>query len=125
MGDVITANLPAISFGETAGFYQSLGFQIDFKDAGWMILSRGPLEIEFFPYPDLNPYESSFSACVRIADADALHKSWEKACLPGQGIPRLTAPRNETWGFRMFALIDLNGSLLRCMSPLPDASGAG
>lgn len=121
MGDVVTANLPARDFGETASFYERLGFQVEFRDEGWMILSRGPLEIEFFPHPDLNPRDSWFSACVRVGDVDGLHQAWSKAGLPTHGIPRLTAPQNEAWGFRMFALVDPNGSLLRCMSPLPEA----
>lgn len=118
MSDVITANLPAKDFGETATFYERLGFQVGFRDEGWMILSRGPLEIEFFPHPDLNPWESWFSACVRVAELDALHQAWSVAGLPENGIPRLTAPRDEDWGFRMFALVDPNGSLLRCISPI-------
>lgn len=119
MGDVVTANLPAIDFGETASFYERLGFEVGFRDEGWMILSRGPLEIEFFPHPDLKPAESWFSACVRVADVDGLHRAWSAAGLPDRGIPRLTAPQNEAFGFRMFALVDPNGSLLRCLSPLP------
>jgi catechol 2,3-dioxygenase-like lactoylglutathione lyase family enzyme len=124
LSGVITANLPARDFEATAAFYKRLGFQIDFKDEGWMILSRGTLEIEFFPHPDLSPRDSWFSACVRVSDVDALYKSWSEAGLPDHGIPRLTAPRDEDSGLRMFALVDPNGSLLRCMSPLPDSDVA-
>ena len=118
MSERITANLPAIDFDATAEFYMKLGFEVDFKDTGWMILSRGALEIEFFPYPGLNPWESSFSACVRVSDANALHREWTRIGLPGEGIPRLTAPWDDASDHRMFALLDPNGSLLRCMSPL-------
>lgn len=118
MADVITANLPAIDMGRTSQFYEALGFIEAFRDTNWMILSRGPLVLEFFPYPDLNPYESSFSACVRVSDVDGLYGAWSIANLPQKGMPRMTAPVNEPWGFRAFALVDLNGSLLRVMSPL-------
>lgn len=118
MKDRITANLPARDFSETATFYEKLGFVVAFRDAGWMILTRGPLEIEFFPYPDLDPATSSFGACVRVADVDALHRDWSSAALPQHGIPRLTPPRDEAFGFRMSALVDLNGSLLRCLTEL-------
>jgi catechol 2,3-dioxygenase-like lactoylglutathione lyase family enzyme len=118
MTDVITANLPARNFDETARFYERLGFQIGFQDEDWMILSRGSLEIEFFPHPELEPHTSWFSACVRVADVDRLYRDWSSAGLPDHGIPRMTAPLDEPWGFRMFALVDPNGSLLRCMSPL-------
>lgn len=118
MTDRITANLPAIDFETTSKFYQALGFKEDFRDGGWMILSRGPLVIEFFPYPDLNPRDSSFGACVRVADVDGLYAAWASANLPTTGIPRLTVPVNEFWGFRASYLVDPNGSLLRCLSPL-------
>jgi catechol 2,3-dioxygenase-like lactoylglutathione lyase family enzyme len=118
MADRVTANLPARDFAETVAFYAKLGFVEDYRDAGWMILSRGPLEIEFFPHPDLDPAQSWFSACVRVADVDQLHADWSSAALPQHGIPRLTPPRDEPWGFRMSALVDPNGSLLRCLTEL-------
>ncbi len=118
--DRITANLPAINFDATEAFYAALGFETGFKDDGWMILSRGSLELEFFPYPELNPWESSFSACVRVIDLDTLHTAWKEAGLSANGIPRLTAPRLEPFGLRMFALVDPNGSLLRCIAEPDD-----
>jgi catechol 2,3-dioxygenase-like lactoylglutathione lyase family enzyme len=113
--DRITANLPAIDLDKTEAFCAALGFDTGFKDDGWMILSRGGLEIEFLPYPDINPRESSFSACVRVAGLDVLLRDWLAAGLPGFGVPRLTAPILEPFGLRMFARIDPNGSLLRCI----------
>lgn len=121
MPDRITANLPARDLGAAEAFYRRLGFVPAFRDAGWMILRRGPLELEMFPHPGLDPAASSFGACVRVADADALWRDWAAAGLPEAGIPRLTAPRDEPWGFRAFALVDPDGSLLRVLSPLPSA----
>jgi catechol 2,3-dioxygenase-like lactoylglutathione lyase family enzyme len=116
--DRITANLPARDFDETRHFYEGLGFDCAYRDNGWMIMSRGALEIEFFPYPDINPFESSFSACIRVADLDRLFQAWLPINLPTEGIPRLQGP---AWTIgdelRMFALIDPNGSLLRCLGP--------
>ena len=117
MPDRVTANLPARSFDETERFWRSLGFGRTYRDEEWMIVARGPLEIEFFPHPELDPAGSWFSACARVADVDALHEAWGAAELPEAGIPRMTAPRDEPFGFRMFALVDPNGSLLRCLSP--------
>lgn len=114
----ITANLPSRSFDDTERFYAALGFERAFRDEDWMILARGPLEIEFFPHPELDPATSWFGACVRVDDVDALHGAWGRAGVPADGVPRLTAPRDEPFGFRMFALIDPDGSLLRCLSPL-------
>ncbi len=118
--DRITANLPAIDLAATELFYAKLGFESEFRDSSWMILSRGMLEIEFFPYPDLDPYQSSFSACVRVARLDDLYRDWQRAGLPVQGIPRLSPPKLEPFGLRMFALVDPNGSLLRCIEDPAD-----
>lgn len=118
MPDRITANLPSRDFNATVDFYAALGFSVVFKDRGWMILRRGPLELEFFPHPDLDPAESWFSACVRVADIDALYREWSAVGLPTQGAPRITPLKDEPFGMRMFALIDRDGSLLRCMAPI-------
>ncbi len=116
MTDRITANLPARDFDETATFYQRLGFALDYRDDAWMMMSRGPLEVEFFPYPDLAPFQSSFSACVRVADLDRLYADIAALRLPQAGIPRLQGPPwTVVEDLRMFALIDPNGSLLRCL----------
>ncbi|MFZ4069023.1 MAG: VOC family protein [Caulobacterales bacterium] len=116
MTDRITANLPARDFDETAAFYERLGFALDYRDDAWMMMSRGPLEVEFFPYPDLDPFQSSFSACVRVADLDRLFADYAALQLPQAGIPRLQSPpRTVVEDLRMFALIDPNGSLLRCL----------
>lgn len=117
MPDRITANLPAISFDATEAFYQPLGFIASWKDSGWMILRRGALELEFFPYPDLDPAQSSFSACVRVDDLDALYADFSRAgvTIDHCSIPRITPPRTEPFGLRLFFLIDPNGSLLRCI----------
>ncbi|MCU0883274.1 MAG: bleomycin resistance protein [Hyphomonadaceae bacterium] len=115
MADVITANLPSRNFDLTAAFYAALGFETDYRDPVWMILKRGTLVIEFFAYPDLDPFASSFSACIRVDDVDNLHRAWTRAGLPDTGIPRMTAPKTEPWGGRMFALVDPDGSLLRCI----------
>lgn len=117
MTDRITANLPAISFDATEAFYQPLGFATSWKDSGWMILRRAALELEFFPYPDLNPAESSFSACIRTNDLDALYADFLRAGVQvdHRAIPRITPPRTEPFGLRLFFLVDPNGSLLRCI----------
>ena len=121
MPDRINANLPARSFDETERFWTGLGFERTFRDAGWMILARGSLEIEFFPHPTLDPDDSWFSASVRVADVDALHRAWSAAGVPREGVPRITDPHDEPSGLRMFALLDPNGSLIRCLSS-PGAS---
>ena len=115
MTDRITANLPARDFGATAEFYGRLGFAVGYRDDHWMILSRGALVLEFFPHPELDKLSSAFSACVRVDDPDALLDEWRGLGLPSgpAGIPRLTGFSKPGSAPRMFALVDLDGSLLR------------
>jgi hypothetical protein len=115
MADRVTANLPARDMAATSAFYARLGFTERYRDDGWMILSRGPLVLEFFSHPDCDPWTSSFSACIRVDDPDALLKEWQGAGLPSDAktIPRLTGFFKPGAAPRMFALVDENGSLLR------------
>jgi catechol 2,3-dioxygenase-like lactoylglutathione lyase family enzyme len=115
--DRITANLPSRSFDATAAFYARLGFAVAFRGDHWMILHRGGLELEFFPHPQLDPAQSWFSACIRVDDPDALLAEWRAVGLssdPG-AVPRLTGMVTPPQAPRMFALVDGDGSLLRCI----------
>jgi catechol 2,3-dioxygenase-like lactoylglutathione lyase family enzyme len=116
--DAVTCNLPSRDFDATAGFYGRLGFEVAYRDEHWMILERGPLLLEFFPYPDLDPRSSSFGACVRVADVDGLHARWAEASLPSAGIPRCSGVTDAPWGMRTFHVVDPDGSLLRVMEPV-------
>ncbi len=117
MTDRITANLPSRDTAATAAFYEKLGFTTGYNDGGWMIINRGTLELEFFHHPDLNPKESCFSACVRVDDLDALYEEFIKAGLPDDcwSIPRIGKINVEPHGIRLFAVIDPEESLLRCI----------
>ncbi|MGB2202499.1 MAG: bleomycin resistance protein [Pseudooceanicola atlanticus] len=116
-GDRISANLPSRDFDATEAFYGRLGFGRAFRNEGWMILTRGGMELEFFPHPDLDPRDSWFSACLRVDDLDALLAEFRTLGLSGdsQHIPRLTGLLDIPDAPRMFALVDLDGSLLRCL----------
>jgi catechol 2,3-dioxygenase-like lactoylglutathione lyase family enzyme len=113
MSDRITANLPSRDFDGTIAFYGRLGFDLAYRDQHWLILERGPLELEFFPYPDLDPASSFFSACIRVDDLAGLYTDFAAADLPGYGIPRLEPIRPIVDDLFMFGLIDPDGSLLR------------
>ncbi|WP_371226595.1 bleomycin resistance protein [Roseovarius sp. 2305UL8-3] len=115
---MITANLPARDFGETQAFYHRLGFETLYRGDNWMIMTWHGHWLEFFPHPDLDPADSWFSACLRIADIDALHMEWAKlGLIVKEGFPRLGDSPFELGGDvpRMFTLHDPNGSLWRVL----------
>lgn len=84
-----------------------------------MILTRGPLEIEFFMMKQ-DPGKNQHSACIRVDDLAALYAEFNKAgiCDDDRAIPRLTPPK-VIKGLRMFALVDPDGNLLRCIENPP------
>ncbi|MBA4040647.1 MAG: bleomycin resistance protein [Sphingobium sp.] len=115
MADHATPNLPARDFAATAEFYRAIGFEEDWRDAGWMIVSRGALMLEFFPYPDLDPATSSFSCCLRLDDLAGLYAACRAAGIAEKsiGFPRLHPPRREPSGLTIAYLVDPDGTLLR------------
>ena len=115
MADHATPNLPSRDFERTAQFYAALGFTESWRDAGWMILGRGGLVLEFFVWPDFDPATSAFGSCLRLDDVTAFYAALVAAGIPeaDTGFPRLHPPKREAWGGLVGALIDPDGSLLR------------
>jgi len=113
--DHATPNLPTRDFEATSRFYAALGFAQRWRDDGWMILTRGDLTLEFFPFPDLDPLSSSFSCCLRLDDLDAFYSTCVGAGVPeGRcGQPRLHPPRCEESGKTIAYLVDPDGTLVR------------
>ncbi|MET0734584.1 MAG: bleomycin resistance protein [Microbacterium sp.] len=112
--DRAVPNLPSRDFDATEAFYGGFGFQRVFRDDGWMILTRGDVQLEFFPFPDLDPATSSSMCTIRVGDVDELHAAIAASGVParGIGIPRLTPVAGQTWGLRAGHLIDLDGTQL-------------
>ncbi|TMJ20962.1 MAG: hypothetical protein E6G94_00080 [Alphaproteobacteria bacterium] len=113
--DHATPNLPSRDFDATEEFYAPLGFERTWRDKGWMILRSGSIALEFFPYPDLEPGESSFGSCLRLDDLDGFYRRCLDAGIPEKrsGAPRLSPPRPEPSGLTIGYMIDPDGSLLR------------
>lgn len=118
MADRATPNLPSRDFTTTSDFYWTLGFVEQYRDDGWMILARGDLVLEFFPFPDLDPATSSFGSCLRLDDVDAFYDICVAAGIPeiARGWPRLHRPAMEPSGLRIGALVDPDCSLLRLIA---------
>lgn len=120
MTERITANLPSRDFDATEAFYTAIGFSRRYRGDGWMILGRGHTVVEFFPHPELEPRESWFSACLRTDRLDDLFEEFRRAGLPedARAIPRLVPPMTQPGAPRHFALVDIDGSLWRCLEEI-------
>ena len=115
MADRATPNLPSRDFVATARFYGALGFAESWRDAGWMILERGGVTLEFFRHPELDPARSWFSCCLRLDDVEDFYREVLAAGVPEQdkGWPRVHRPKRESWGGLVGALVDEDGTLVR------------
>lgn len=79
----------------------------------------GTLEIEFFPYPNLDPKQSYFSASVWVQNFNtlkALYTSWTRLNWLNYAEPTRMTKIDQMGQLHIFNVIDINGSLLRCMS---------
>ena len=115
MTDRATPNLPSRDFGATSDFYRRLGFEEVWRDPSWLILHWGTVTLEFFPHPGLDPAENWFSCCLRLHDADAFYDICLKAGVSEEdtALPRLHPLELQSWGVRMGALLDPDGTLLK------------
>jgi catechol 2,3-dioxygenase-like lactoylglutathione lyase family enzyme len=113
--DQATPNLPSRNFDATIDFYARLGFTESWRDDHWMILEKGGITLEFFPFPDLDPAASSFSCCLRLDDVTSFFDDALSSGVPETmtGWPRVHRPKQEPWGGQVGALIDPDGTLLR------------
>lgn len=113
--DFATPNLPSRDFDVTVAFYGMLGFMVNYRSPGWLILSRDGLILEFFPWSDFDPSTSSFGACLRLHHLDDFVGVCIAGSVPVQaaGWPRLSLPRMEPSGERIGYLVDPDCNLLR------------
>ena len=107
-------NLPSRDLLATLRFYEAFGFVEHYRDDRWMILRRGTVQLEFFPFPDLDPATSSFQCTVRVHDLDELWNAMHAAGVPvrPRGAPRLKRPSPQNWGLRAGFLVDPDGTQL-------------
>ena len=122
MADRAVPNLPSRDFAATVAFYGGFGFGEDYRDDGWLILRRGSIRLEFFPFPELDPRASSFMCSIRVDDLAALFAAVAAAGVPQRstGIPRLTPIARQDWGQRAAFLIDLDGTQLHLIENTAD-----
>lgn len=113
--DLAIPILPSRDIAATVDFYRRLGFEggPHAADAGYAILTRGPLELHFFRHPDLVPAESCAGCYLRMGDVARIHRAFAAAGLPNRGIPRMDVLEDKPWGLREFAIVDPDGNLLR------------
>lgn len=125
MTDYAVPNLPSRGFEATIAFYGGFGFEVAYLAEDWLILRRGALQLEFFPFPDLVPEASSFMCSVRVDDVDDLYRQITSSGVPEQsvGIPRVHPVQWQPWGQRAGFLVDPDGTQLNLIANAPRPDG--
>jgi catechol 2,3-dioxygenase-like lactoylglutathione lyase family enzyme len=80
--------LPCRDQDETAEFYGSLGFAVDFRKPEYLILRRGPFEIHFRTEPGLDPTAARAACWFSGGEAIRLFHESARLELPETGEPR-------------------------------------
>jgi catechol 2,3-dioxygenase-like lactoylglutathione lyase family enzyme len=113
--DLAIPILPSRSIAATVAFYLHLGFEGDAHafDQNYAILTRGAIELHFFKHTTLQPAESCAGCYIRVADVEDIFQAFSRSSLPSKGIPRMDTLEDKPWGLREFAVVDLDGNLLR------------
>ena len=119
--DLAIPTLPCRSVSATVEFYKRLGFEGGAHESNsrYAILRRGSIELHFFTHEELEPAESSAGCYIRVSDVESLHHAVAAAKLPRTGIPRMDSLEDKPWGLREFAVVDLDGNLLRIGQVIP------
>ena len=110
--------LPSRDLAETFAFLERLGFQnagAHWSEWNYLIVSRGGIELHFFPHPEVDPLSTDAMCYLRVEDADALYAEWSEVGVendPSTG-SRLMPPETTAYGMREFALVDKSGNLYR------------
>ncbi len=115
MTDRAVPNLPSREFDATIAFYGAFGFTVGYRSDEWLILHRGGLTLEFFPFPELEPTSGSFMCSLRVDDVDGLYDAIRASGVQERttGYPRLHPVRMQPWGHRVGFLVDLDGTQLQ------------
>ena len=113
--DLAIPILPCRSVSATTEFYRRLGFEGGAHgfDQGYAIFKRGTIELHFFAHAELDP-DASWAGCyIRVSDVQTLYEASLACGLPTSGRPRIYPLEDKPWGLKEFAVVDLDGNLLR------------
>lgn len=115
---------PSSDFDRTSAFYAALGFIEANRYASHYLIVEHPaqLELHFYGAGKVKSKSNDHAAYIRFATSapvDALHEAWSSvAAEPGFAeisgkAGRILPPSDTDYGLREFAVLDVDGNLLR------------
>ena len=101
--------LAALDIPRLVDFYEErLGFKASWKDEGYGIVHRDQITIHFWHAKE-KIFPENTSCYVDVEGIDALYEEYQKA-----GVIHPNGQlANQPWGMREFAILDLDGNLIR------------
>jgi len=117
--DYAVPMLPSMDLGVSRAFYEKLGFDVFYQDDNFLGVTRGALELHFWPCNDRRICEAS-GCYFQVGDVDAYYSEW--SFLPVNPVladgetdhARISGePEDRPWGMREFYLWDTSGNLIR------------
>lgn len=113
--DLAIPILPCRSVSATTEFYRRLGFEGGAHefDSNYAIFKRGTIELHFFAHAELDP-DTSWAGCyIRVSDVQSLYEVSSASGFSTCGRPSIRPLEDKPWGLKEFAVVDLDGNLLR------------
>ncbi|MFC9999388.1 bleomycin resistance protein [Nocardia sp. NPDC127526] len=121
--------LMARSIDPVADFYTALGFEITFRQTApyqFLSVKRGGIELNFYGDKKFDPTTSTHGCLIDTDDVDYLFAAFTEGLrqafgsVPTQGLPRVGALKNKTYGVREFLLNDPAGNTIQIAQPISD-----
>jgi catechol 2,3-dioxygenase-like lactoylglutathione lyase family enzyme len=106
----IAPKLPSRNCENTKLFYVGLlGFKLIGDYGDYVLVGLDGIEIHFFQYPDLNPFENYGQIYLRVSQIDELYLQFIRN---GVQIHPNGSLANKPWNQREFSLLDPDYNLL-------------
>ncbi|MGV0812848.1 VOC family protein [Mycolicibacterium boenickei] len=127
MAEKTIPGLMARSIEPVADFYLALGFEITFRQTApyqFLSVKRGGIELNFYGDKKFDPASSAHGCLVNTDDVDYLYAVFTEGLqaafgsVPTQGVPRVGALKDTTYGLRQFLITDPGGNTIQIAQPI-------
>ncbi|WP_217160203.1 VOC family protein [[Mycobacterium] fortunisiensis] len=129
MTEKTTPRLMAPAIRPVADFYTALGFEITFQQTSpyqFLSVKRGGIELNFYGDKAFDPRTSMHGCLVDTDDVDGLYVLFTGGLqeafgsVPVQGIPRIGALADMSYGVRQFLMVDPGGNTIQIAQPISE-----
>ncbi|WP_404650560.1 VOC family protein [Rhodococcus sp. 27YEA6] len=121
--------LMAQSIDPVADFYTALGFEITFRQTApyqFLSVQRGGIELNFYGDKDFDSMSCAHGCLVTTDDVDYLYAVFTQGLqeafgsVPAQGVPRVGALKDMSYGMRQFLMTDPGGNTIQIAQPISE-----